>query len=301
MLQGRSQPARFVMVVIAVLAGVTGCAERHAATREAPSAIRFVDTGEEFDALIHRPAPGAANGWGVLMIGGGVGNDLDWTTPGHIIVDGAEIQTSISGQDHADAPVIARALTEAGFVVMRWSTLAVGDPLASQWPVRATPRTQAELLRQARSALATFRREGSIDPKNVLLLGHSLGAARACTIAHDDQGIRALMLLAPAYFRRSAQVPASFAASGLLHGEDVVRTRHLPCIVLVGTADASRAVDVRELLTLAGTPVLQSLELHACEGLGHQLGPQQEHLVGPIDPIVATRLAEWASAVAHQP
>lgn len=261
--------------------------------------VRTTD-GLEFDAVLDRPDPARANGWGVLLIGGGMGNDLDWTTSGSITADGQQIQLTIDGQSHADGPTISSALVEQGFVVLRWSTLARGDPLASEWPMQATPRSLSELTDQTRAALQTLRDIGAPDDGRVILLGHSLGAARACTIAAEDLGVAGLILLSPAYFADRPNTPAMFANEGLRFGAAVLRERAIPCLALIGSLDPSRAVDGAGIVTLAGQPRYESLEAHVLAGLGHQLGPTAQGREGPIDPDAVSRLANWAAKVAEQ-
>lgn len=259
--------------------------------------LTFKDGGLEFDAVLDVPPSEQRHGWGVLLIGGGMGNDLDWSTPGSIAMDGQVIQTTISGQGHADAPALSAALTRRGFVVLRWSTIARGDPLADQWPVRATPRSLGELLRQTRTALETLRSSGLIERDRVILMGHSLGAARACTLASDDSGVRALALLSPAYFTRGGATPGAFAEAGMKHGEDVLRTRSVRCLAVFGALDGSRAVSAGAVQALAGTGEFPGLTAVVLDGLGHQLAPQDGPRMGPMAPAAIERVAEWAAGV----
>lgn len=250
--------------------------------------------GLSYDAAIDRPDPNASNGWGVLLIGGGLGNDLDWTAPGTMVIDGAPTQVTISGESHADAPILAAALVERGFTVMRWSTIARGDPLADQWPERSTPRSLNELQAQARAALAAFRRSQSVEPDRIILLGHSLGAARACTLAGEDPGVAGLILLSPAYFTRRDRMPASFEEAGMLVGAEVVAERNIPCLIILGELDMSRAVDRPGLIDAVGPERATVLVL---PGVGHQLGPELDGRIGPLDAGAAEQAAAWAAAL----
>jgi len=272
---------------------------------DAPRSItRFSFTtpdGLEFDAVIETPAVSERNGFGVLMMGGGFGNDLDWTSPGSLSIEGQSMQVTISGEPHSDAPAISAALADRGFVVMRWSTIARGDPLADAWPERATTRPLSDMLEHARAALGSLRASGLIETDRVILLGHSLGAARACTLAAGDEGVRGLILLAPAYFTRPDRTPASFEAAQMRFGEDVVRDRRLPCLALFGALDDSRAVDSAAAAALAGGAGYESLHVSVRPGMGHQLGPQQGAMHGPIDPAIADALGAWAMAVVVSP
>lgn len=261
--------------------------------------ILTLDSGESFDALLERPAPALDTGWGVLMIGGGLGNTLDWGTPGSVTHEGETIALTISGEPHADAPTISRALAERGFSVLRWSTIARGDPLADEWPARATPRTQRELIDQARAALRVLRE--SIGDGRIILLGHSQGSARAMALVQDEPGLAALVLLAPAYFTREDRVARTVEANGLRFAEEVLRERPLPTLVLFGAKDPSRAVNPDAVCILAGSPGFEGLHAEVYPTLGHQLGPVEGSRHGPIEPAVVGRIAAWCGGLAREP
>lgn len=255
--------------------------------------------GLVFDALVHSPAQSGRNDWGVVLIGGGSGNDLDWTVPGTIASNGSPLQLTINGQSHADAPILSQALVAQGFTVLRWSTIARGDPLAEQWPAKATPRSLADLTDQARSAIEELNRSSGIASGRIMLVGHSLGAARACTIAAEDSGVRALVLLSPAYFTNEGKTPPTLAEARMRFGEEVVRERGIPCLALFGAADTSQAVNSAYAKMLAGSAGFERLDVRIIDGAGHQLGPQQGHLIGPISTDTAAELARWASDAAR--
>lgn len=151
--------------------------------------------GHEFRGVIDLPPGGVTpQTHAVLMLGGGVANDLDWSVPA---------EYSLSGEPHADAPILSRALTEAGFVTARWSTIRVADPKADQWPQQATLYTYAQSLEQATGALAALREQGLVAPDRVILLGHSLGARRALNICETDERIPAVVCLSGADIART--------------------------------------------------------------------------------------------------
>jgi len=167
--------------------------------------------------------------------------------------------------------------------------------------MRTTPRSLVELCDDARAALQTLRSSGVVDEGKALLLGHSLGAVRACTIAADDRDVRGLVLLASAYFTSSTGAPASLRAAGLRFGDEVVRARSLPCLAVFGALDSSRAVRAAAAADLAGSPGLERLEVRVIDGLGHQLGRQQGTLVGPIDAALLVEIAAWAHQLTAMP
>lgn len=183
------------------LAALAGCAHdpNRGTQNPAPASTReFAFTsseGYEFRGVVEFPPGGAKpDSYAVLMMGGGLANDLDWTVPAAY---------AIAGTAHADAPRISEALTNAGFVVARWSTIRVGDPLADQWPKRATPYSYAQTLEQARSALAALRALDLVPADNVILLGHSLGANRALNIWQADPSVAAVVCLSSADVART--------------------------------------------------------------------------------------------------
>lgn len=251
----------------------------------------FAVDGEEFDAVVHRPAPSNANGWGVLLIGGGMGNDLDWCNPGMVHVNGQPIATSISGEPFADAPAISAELVARGFVVVRWSTIARGDPLAREWPSKATPRSLTNLLDQTRGALRLLQSERGVKPDQLVLLGHSLGAARSFTIAANNTAVRAVIALSPAYFTSRTSAPESFMQAGMRRGQEVMQERELPVLAVFGSLDRSRAVDAAGVQAIAETD--SRLECVLIGDVGHQLGPQDGSRHGPIDERVVHRVAAW--------
>ncbi len=254
---------------------------------------------EVFDVAAHLPSSTRANGWGVLLIGGGVGNDLDWTVPGTLTIDGQTHQMSISGEPHADAPAISAELAGRGFVVVHWSTIARGDPLMNEWPVRATPRSFADLLDQSRSALATLRGIRGVRADRIVLVGHSLGAARAFTIAAADNGVRAVVALAPAYFTKQKPAPKSVVNAGMRRGQDVASERQIPVLAVFGSLDRSPVVDAAGASTLAGAERCPGLEVVIFKDLGHQLGPQVGERCGPVSPEVLIHVGRWLDRIVH--
>lgn len=289
---------------------LTGCAgrERVNADGRTPGASAVVPLSierttfsvgrEEFEAVVHRPAASRSNGWGVLLIGGGMGNDLDWTTPGTLLLDGQAQQFSLSGDPHSDAPAISAELADRRFVVVRWSTIAMGDPLRSEWPVKGTPRSHAELLDQARAAMVVLRGVPGVRAGRIVLVGHSLGAARAFTLASGDEGVRAVVALAPAYFTDRTPLPSSFVKFNMRRGQDVVAERGLPVLAVFGSLDRSRVVDAAGARAIAGTGTCPRLEVAIFDGLGHQLGPQEGERHGPIAPEVLERIGDWLERAA---
>lgn len=204
--QIRLRVLRRLVIFFCICATLLGCASHDSGARRSKPPVGVAidritfrsNAGEAFAALLYSPPPETRSGLGVLLIGGGLGNDLNWTVPGRIEGPDGSQQVTISGASHADAPRIARALAERGHVVMHWSTIAVGDPLANEYPMRMTPRSPSELVALTRDAVAALRAHGDFDPRRVILIGHSMGGQRAVVVAAEDDGVCALVLLASA-------------------------------------------------------------------------------------------------------
>jgi pimeloyl-ACP methyl ester carboxylesterase len=160
--------------------------------------------GFVFDAKIVAPPTADRNGYGLLMLGGGQGNDLEWTVPGFINNLGEKQQLTITGESHADAPRIATVLAERGFVVMYWSTIRQDDPKRDGWPNEMTIYPVRDLFRFSKSALAHFRGCHMFDADKVILLGHSLGGVRAINLAAVDGQVRAVVLMSSAQATRTS-------------------------------------------------------------------------------------------------
>jgi hypothetical protein len=155
-----------------------------------------------YDAHLLTPTM-SPSGLSVLLIGGGIGNDLTWSTPGTIEWNGSTYQMSIDGSPHADAPAIAQALARHGHAVMYYSTIAQEDPKRDRWPLEATPTTPAALLALAKHAAQALASHTTLKGNDLVLVAHSMGAQRACTQAVDDPRVQALVLLGGAQMTRT--------------------------------------------------------------------------------------------------
>ncbi len=196
------------ILFVAFILGGSSCESQQNSPKPGPIELIATSftTDEEFvfDAKIVAPPRRDRNGYGVLMIGSGYGNDLDWSVPGFVEYQGKKNQITITGESHADAPLIAKSLAEHGFVVMHWTTIRRNDPKRDAGPDTFTAYTIKELLRFSKSALAAFRGTKMFEERKTILLGHSLGAVRAANIAFDDDQVDALVLLAPAQLTRTS-------------------------------------------------------------------------------------------------
>ncbi|MEC9374372.1 MAG: alpha/beta hydrolase [Planctomycetota bacterium] len=162
-----------------------------------PNTFSFTLHDRTYNGAIASPPAESQNDFAVLLIGGGLANDLDWTTPSDY---------AIKGEPHYDAIRLTEALTSRGFTVGRWSTIHRDDPHADHWPERATTNAYPEALELAAAALDAFSETSGIPADRIALLGHSLGATRAVHIVSRGINPPALALLAPARLARTGPV-----------------------------------------------------------------------------------------------
>ncbi|MCH2140094.1 MAG: lysophospholipase [Phycisphaerales bacterium] len=155
-----------------------------------------------YDARIVVPS-GKRSSLSVLMIGGGLGNDLEWTVPGTLEWNSRLMQMTIDGTTHRDAPLITHALANRGYTVMHFSTIAREDPKRDRWPYEVTLKSPRELLDLTEAAANMFRTHPATENTRLVLLGHSMGGQRACALAASDPEIDCLVLLAPAQMTRT--------------------------------------------------------------------------------------------------
>ena len=150
-----------------------------------------------FDARLIEPA-NERSGLTVVMIGGGISNDLDWTTPGKIKVGEDSMQLTITGESHKDATTIAIALADQGHAVLHYSTIADEDPKRDLWPLEVTPHAPRDLLLLQKSATELARKHPATSNDRLILLAHSMGAQRAAAQAAKDEQIHAMVLMGAA-------------------------------------------------------------------------------------------------------
>ncbi len=91
---------------------------------------------------------------------------------------------------------IAAGLASRGIAVLRYDKRTKVAPQAFA-PSRAFT-VRDEVIDDARAAVALLRGRPEIDPRRIIVLGHSLGATLAPRIATDDADVAAIVLLAAA-------------------------------------------------------------------------------------------------------
>lgn len=172
-------------------------------------ALTFTDPdGRVYDALLSVPDSAHWNRHTALLLGGGTVTDMHWTVPASVEYQGRPIPLTTTGEPTRDADTIAAALVSAGFAVMQYSSIRRADVDAIDEPALADYIPYATSRDIAVAALAALRDQPGIIPSNIVLVGHSLGGARALQIAATDPGICALVLLASAYASRLGVRPS---------------------------------------------------------------------------------------------
>lgn len=154
--------------------------------------------GHTYEGRLEHPMPEKRNGFAVVLFGGDLANDLDWTVPG---------LATIEGQPTTDGARLAASLAARGYVVMRWSTIPTDGPYREQWPNVVVFNSYLETLDHARAALRAFRELKTVEDPKVILLGQGLGATRACQLAETDGPAAGLVLLAGEQLARTGHEP----------------------------------------------------------------------------------------------
>ncbi len=190
----RTAPIRAVLSAVAFYGLATGFTA--AQTRLPPPvaeegiSITFAtENGWEYDGRVEIPPAAHRRNWAVMLLGGGLGTAIDWFAPGELTIDGKPTH---------DADAITRALLAEGFTVMRWHSIRRGDPLNAKDPLIMETPTPLQVVEQARLAFAAFLKTGVVPEDHIFLLGHSLGAYRACVLVQEHPKVAGVVTLAGA-------------------------------------------------------------------------------------------------------
>ncbi len=179
--------------------------------------------------------------YAVLLLGGGLGTDIDWQVPGIM---------TISGTATRDAAVLSQALLKAGLTVMRWNSIREGDPLHAQDPLMFDAQPYPKTVEQTRLALQAFKDKAGLPTEHIFLLGHSNGARRAIIlVAEADGNFAGLITLAAA-----GLLPKPSTAVETIAAEASQTFK-------VGDADTSGALDRAELDALSKQPAAWAARL----------------------------------------
>src|SRR5262245_39272245 len=118
-MRGTTYMSFTALLVLAITAPVRAQAPQPTGLGAENVPIEFTtENGWTYDGRIELPPAARRNGYAVMMLSGGMGSPIDWAVPGVMTVD---------GQPTRDGDTIARALLDAGFIVMRWDAIRRGD------------------------------------------------------------------------------------------------------------------------------------------------------------------------------
>jgi pimeloyl-ACP methyl ester carboxylesterase len=162
---------------------------------------------------VQQPEPDDDTGYAVMLFGGGLTSDLHWTVPGSVDTGEDVRKMTLDGEPTRDADTLARALLDAGFTVLRYSGVFEGNPRFTPDPAMRAPVGFEDSVSLARAAMEGFRRAREIPAGGLILLGHSMGATRACLM--EDEDIAGFVLLAPAYMSKTVARPSVLSREAL--------------------------------------------------------------------------------------
>lgn len=158
--------------------------------------------GLRFDARIERASGAEPNSWSVMLIGGGSITDIDWTIQPRVNDGGTMREFTLDGTPTKDAESIARELRSRGYTVLRWSSIHKDDPSHAADPAQADYQQFDATADHTRAAFRAFEQRAGFERGKVILVGHSLGAARAAAVIRDENGIAGLVSIAGAELAR---------------------------------------------------------------------------------------------------
>lgn len=208
----RSRPGRFgAAVAVAMFAVLTAAAPSQLLAADTPATAQSstepfeftAPDGLRFDARIERADGAEPNGWSVMLIGGGSITDIDWTIYPRVNDGGTAREFTIDGTPTKDAESIARELRSRGYTVLRSSSIHKDDPSHAADPAQADHQPFDATADHTRAAFRAFEQHAGFERGKVILVGHSLGAARAAAVIRDETGIAGLVAISGAEIARS--------------------------------------------------------------------------------------------------
>lgn len=326
----------WLIALVVVCAACAGCASVRRPMAERADFAWTTPDGAVWThrAVVERPEAELDNGWAVMLFSGGLSADLDWTVPGAYEADGRTRRLTIDGEATRDGLTLAQGLRAAGFTVLRYSSVREGDALRARSPVLAEAVGFPATVTMAEAAWASLVSRAGVEPGRVLVVGHSLGAARG--VLTTDGEAAGYVFLAGAYVTPTDVAPARLAReagaepteepgedydrSGAVVGWERAAARAIrtgsvrtgarwrvggaslawPIDVLAGGGAPVLAVWGGEDATSYHGPVLERLlgdrvETVYLPGLGHNLGPVEDGRSGAIDAGVARRVVAWCA------
>ena len=203
--------------------------------------VTIAAVGFNLGATLTRPRQAAATSPAVLLLSGSGVDDRDGYAAGIPII----------GQ-------LAGALAEAGFITVRYDKRGTG-----QSGGRAESATLSDYAEDARAVLKWLADRKDVDPKRIVVLGHSEGAWVALLAAARDRRVAAVVSLAAAS-KSGAEVMLEQQAAELNRlnltpserEEKVALQKRIQAAVLSGSGWEGVPAEMRRQ---ADTPLFQSL------------------------------------------
>ena len=143
-----------------------------------------------------------------VLFSGGLIADIDWLVPGSIEHQGNTIELTISGRPTRDGKAIADALLDAGFIVIRYSSVPDGQLLTSTPPIPFPATVELAELAWDKAVEHT-----GLDPSRIGVVGHSMGATRGALSSQGQAG--GYVLMAGAYITPTMESPRALADQAL--------------------------------------------------------------------------------------
>lgn len=189
--------AMFALAAMLVSAQPSAASDAPTAASLATEPFEFTaPDGLRFDARVERANGAEPNGWSVMLIGGGSITDIDWTIHPRVNDGGTAREFTIDGTTTKDAESIALELRSRGYAMLRWSSIHKDDPSHAADPAQADYQHFDVTADHTRAAFRAFEQHGGFERGKVILVGHSLGAARAAAVIRDETGIAGLVAIA---------------------------------------------------------------------------------------------------------
>ncbi|MGP1347642.1 MAG: hypothetical protein ACTS3F_13375 [Phycisphaerales bacterium] len=250
-----------------------------------------------YDARIM--VPSRANGGAALLLGGGSVSDMHWTVPASIDVGGRTVMLTSTGGPLRDADALTAALLERGFHVMQWSSIHRDDPRYADDPAYAEGLAYEEVRGLARRALDVLLEHELTAGMPVVLVGQSLGGARAIQISEgrvvseggeDGGGVAGIVLISGAYVSPYAE-RVSLAGSALLARHGLAAPMGVAEVSAHGALLDELGVGDGGALDVDGDGVVRGWEFGSAEALARMDRGDRSLLAG--DELLGERHPGW--------
>lgn len=140
----------------------------------------------QFDMLVELPDGfDPESDYAIVLFSGGIGMDIEWTQRGSFTRGETTQRLSISGDPIKNGALIAQALLDAGYGVVRYSTdFREGNENPERYEAMRFPDT----IGLARKVWDRAQQETGLPIDRLYALGHGLGATRAALVTDRPAG-----------------------------------------------------------------------------------------------------------------